>query len=449
MRLRLGAELVDTEGVGEALGRIDRQTTTRRPRRAASTPRAAATVVLPTPPDPQQTTTDASSSTDRNDAARLRRLAHRRTLPATRDPRARRRHDPAGDVGDVQLIERQRGRQAGRSPTAARAAARHGSSAARASAAAVSTSTSRGDRARCSVGGRQRLSLTASSTALTNTGASLTPTRSSIVNAVAIVSLTGVVSASVTRATWQRLGVGEHRQHVVGLGAHWPAAHGVAESGRRRQHRHGVTGGRAVDDDRVPVAAALELLDLAEHDEVVDARGGGGDDVDHPGGGEALGDPAEAVLTRRYSSSASGCRQGEQRDIADQLGERRLAVELDGDGTPPGVGRRTSEKRRYRGLADSPFPATTVTFAAESSGTTSTGSGGIFAQTSDRLADHRGGARPARRFPAGAGDGEGDGQGAAELGRIDVLLVSGLFDQIVVDAVEDAIDEAVEPTPRR
>jgi membrane-bound ClpP family serine protease len=43
--------------------------------------------------------------------------------------------------------------------------------------------------------------------------------------------------------------------------------------------------------------------------------------------------------------------------------------------------------------------------------------------------------------PAGAGDGN-DGQGAAQRGRIDVLLVSGLFDEIVVDAVEDAIDEA-------
>ncbi len=44
---------------------------------------------------------------------------------------------------------------------------------------------------------------------------------------------------------------------------------------------------------------------------------------------------------------------------------------------------------------------------------------------------------------AGAGDGEGDGGADAELGRVDVLLVSGLFDRIVVEAVEDAIDDAV------
>jgi membrane-bound serine protease (ClpP class) len=38
--------------------------------------------------------------------------------------------------------------------------------------------------------------------------------------------------------------------------------------------------------------------------------------------------------------------------------------------------------------------------------------------------------------PADAGDAD------AELGRVDVLLVSGLFDEMVVEAIEDAIDEA-------
>jgi membrane-bound serine protease (ClpP class) len=42
--------------------------------------------------------------------------------------------------------------------------------------------------------------------------------------------------------------------------------------------------------------------------------------------------------------------------------------------------------------------------------------------------------------PASAGDGGGAEDG--ELGRVDVLLVSGLFDRIVVDAVEAAIDDA-------
>jgi membrane-bound serine protease (ClpP class) len=47
--------------------------------------------------------------------------------------------------------------------------------------------------------------------------------------------------------------------------------------------------------------------------------------------------------------------------------------------------------------------------------------------------------------PASAGDGDGGGEANAdaELGRVDVLLVSGLFDRIVVDAIESAIDDAV------
>jgi membrane-bound serine protease (ClpP class) len=45
-------------------------------------------------------------------------------------------------------------------------------------------------------------------------------------------------------------------------------------------------------------------------------------------------------------------------------------------------------------------------------------------------------------MPAQAGDGAGETGGEAELGRVDVLLVSGLFDRIVVDAIESAIDDA-------
>jgi membrane-bound serine protease (ClpP class) len=44
--------------------------------------------------------------------------------------------------------------------------------------------------------------------------------------------------------------------------------------------------------------------------------------------------------------------------------------------------------------------------------------------------------------PAGAGDGEGESGTDAELGRVDVLLVSGLFDRLVVEAIEEAIDDA-------
>ena len=40
----------------------------------------------------------------------------------------------------------------------------------------------------------------------------------------------------------------------------------------------------------------LELLDLAQDEDVLDARGSGGHHVDRPRAGQALGDPAHAVV---------------------------------------------------------------------------------------------------------------------------------------------------------
>ena len=116
-----------------------------------------------------------------------------------------------------------------------------------------------------------------------------------------------------------------------------------------------MTGGRTVDHDRVPLTAAFELLDLAEYHEVVDPRGGGGNDVDDPGGGEPLGHATETVLAEVLLEGERR-RQGEQRHVADEFGEGRLAIQFDGDDAAAGVGGRAGEKRRYRGLADSPLP---------------------------------------------------------------------------------------------
>ena len=90
-----------------------------------------------------------------------------------------------------------------------------------------------------------------------------------------------------------------------------------------------------------------------------------------PDGGESLGDPPEAVLAEVLLERQRR-RQGEQSGVADELGEHRLAVELDGEHAQPGVGRRTGENAVTVVLPTPPFPATTVTLAAESSGTTST-----------------------------------------------------------------------------
>ena len=83
-------------------------------------------------------------------------------------------------------------------------------------------------------------------------------------------SLTGVVSGSVTRTTWAAGRVAEQLEDLVGLDAHRSAAHGVVQACRRRQERDRMAGRRSVDDDDVPFAAALELLDLAQDDDVVD-----------------------------------------------------------------------------------------------------------------------------------------------------------------------------------
>ena len=89
-------------------------------------------------------------------------------------------------------------------------------------------------------------------------------------------------------------------------------------------------------------------------------------------------------------------------------------------------------------LPTPPLPATMVTREADSSGTGSTDSGGTFAQTSDRPAQRRGWrsacsplATPRRSAPRRPPE--------PSTGPVDVLQVSGLFDPIVVGAIDDAI----------
>ena len=122
-----------------------------------------------------------------------------------------------------------------------------------------------------------------------------------------------------------------------------------------------MAGGRAVDDDDVPVAAALELLDLAEHDDVVDAGRGRRHDVDHARRRQSAGHPPEPVLAqvrlqrhRAGDRPRTGCEPTSLRPGGrpDELGQHRLAVQLDDQDPQPGVGRGAGEDCRYRGLAD-------------------------------------------------------------------------------------------------
>ena len=148
-----------------------------------------------------------------------------------------------------------------------------------------------------------------------------------------------------------------------------------------------MAGGRAVDDDQVPVAAALELLDLAEHDDVVDARA-------RPWRRRRSRRSLLSRLairpkpcSRRYSSSASGAAIASTSRSRHQLGEHRLAVELDDEHAEPGVGDAARARTAVTVvLPTPPLPATTTTRAAVNDAARSTLSGGTFAQTSDRPA---------------------------------------------------------------
>ena len=114
-------------------------------------------------------------------------------------------------------------------------------------------------------------------------------------------------------------------------------------------------GRRPIHDDDVPFTAALELLDLAEHDDVMDAWSGGRHDVDHPGSREPLGDAPEPVIAEVLLQGLGG---GDllARELAEQLRQHRLAVELDGEHALTGIRGRPGQDRRYRGLADPSLP---------------------------------------------------------------------------------------------
>jgi len=102
-------------------------------------------------------------------------------------------------------------------------------------------------------------------------------------------------------------------------------------------------------------SAALQLLDLAEHDDVVDARGGGGDHVDDAGRRQALGDPPEPVLAQVLGERLR-CRDLLVREGAGQLPQHRLAVELDDQHPVPRSGGRVRQDGRYRGLSHATLP---------------------------------------------------------------------------------------------
>ena len=172
-----------------------------------------------------------------------------------------------------------------------------------------------------------------SSQPFTTTGPSWTPALSSNRYAASTVSLTGISSGSVTSSTRHRAGSLQQLDHVGRLGPHRPAAGGVEQAGGRGEEGDGVAGGRGVHHDEVGHPVALELLDLAEDQDVADARDGRGHHVDDPRGDQPPGDPLEAVVGQVLEEGVVGG-DAPAPDAAARGREQAGLLVAEGPGTP-------------------------------------------------------------------------------------------------------------------
>ncbi len=92
------------------------------------------------------------------------------------------------------------------------------------------------------------------------------------------------------------IGVRQQFDDVRGLNPNRARAGRIHETLRRGQERHGVAGSGGVHEDEIGGALALEALDLAENQDVPDARDGGRDDVEGSRGHQALRNPFHPVV---------------------------------------------------------------------------------------------------------------------------------------------------------
>ena len=80
-----------------------------------------------------------------------------------------------------------------------------------------------------------------------------------------------------------------------------------------------------VEKDQVDLARSFELLDLAEHEDVLDARRRGGDDVERAAPHEAVREPAHPVVVEVLEQGVVG-RERPGQDRARAALARRSAV---------------------------------------------------------------------------------------------------------------------------
>ena len=211
---------------------------------------------------------------------------------------------------------------------------------------------------------------------LTTTGPRPTPTSSSSENAVSTSSFTGVSSGSVTSTTWQRSWSSSRSSTSRAWLLIGPTFTASSSPRGRAQERDGVAGGGGVEDEHVGRLGPLQLLDLAQHEDVADAGGGGGDDVERSGRHQALGDPGQPVILEVLEQGAVG-RDGAGPDVgrtlgpaalvehevvvpelvvAEHPGQARLALDLDHEGRPAGQRRGPSHGRGDHRFAHATFP---------------------------------------------------------------------------------------------
>ena len=135
----------------------------------------------------------------------------------------------------------------------------------------------------------------------------------------------------------------------------------------------------------VAIAAVLQLLDLAEHDDVVDARRGGGDDLDHAAGDQPLGDPAEAVGVEVLRQRVAGVSVRQPTSSPTSVGSAGLPSSSTTSTRSPRSRCRARQNCGYRGLPDTTLAGDDDKRAAVRKCSGFTLFGGTCAQTSDHL----------------------------------------------------------------
>ena len=164
--------------------------------------------------------------------------------------------------------------------------------------------------------------------------------------------------------------VGEEVEDLMRLGADRTDASGVEEPAWAHQEAHGVTGRGGVEHDQVGDARPLELLDLAEDQDVLDTGHRRRHDVDGPAVHQPLRHPPQPMVLEVLEQGVVGRERARphvglaaapawrEHDLlvaeagrAERRRQPALAFDLDHEGPEPGACGHQGERGRDRRLA--------------------------------------------------------------------------------------------------